>query len=440
MKDKTEKKTRSSIVRDSLDTFGTNAIGAAITLISTFLVLNRVDPSIKGLYNTVQLWGGGFASLLGLSINSAVMYFVARYKVQNTRGAIRKLTFWIGGAIVIIGSLLMVLLRNSQFFYQTPVPYLIAIVIYGVSSFILNICLAVLRGENKFRSFNIINLIQRILVFLLAVVVFLRPSAAVWVWFTNAISIAMIAVAFYSMKRWSGPMPEPAAEDNFTVQTGSMVKYSLKSHVSNVMTYINSYLGSYIVQGAYGTSNFGVYNTAYTMMQQVWILPDAVSLVIMTRIASMKEQSEKQKLTVVSCKIVTYISAVIAVALVWVANLLVPVVFPKYIGALNPLKYLIVGSIFISYAKVLNNSIAAYGRPELNIIPTAIGIVANLALSVALAPVFGMNGVAIATSLSLTLQGISSIIIFCTFTKTPFYRLFLPTGEEIAMAKGIIKK
>lgn len=440
MKEKKEKKIRSSIVRDSINTFGTNAFGSVLGLIASFMVLNRVNPEVKGLFNTVQLWGGGFSTLLGLSVNSAVIYFVSRYKIENTQSALKKITVWISAAIILIGACVLLALRGSSSFMETPAPYLFAIVIYGVSSFVLNICTAILRGENKFKSYNMIILIQRILVTALAVAVFIHPSAAVWVWATNAISVFMIILAFYSVRRWSGSRPQAAPEDDFPVQTGSMIKYSLKSHVSNVMTYLNTNFGSYIVQGSYGQGNFGVYSTSMTMMQQVWILPDAVSQVIMSRIAAMREQSDKVKLTLISSKVVTYITAFSALLLVWVADIFVPIIFPMYTGALSPLKYLIIGSIFISYAKVLNNSISAYGRPELNIIPTALGIAANLIFSVLLIPVLGMNGVAIATSASLTMQGLSSVIIFCTFTKTPFYKLIIPSKEEIAMVKGIIKR
>ncbi len=440
MKEKKDRKIRSSIVRDSLDTFGTNVFGSLLGLIASLLVLNRVQPAVKGLYNTVQLWGGGFSSLLGLSVNAAIIYFVSRYKIQNTKRAVRRLTLWISAAIVVVGALCMFLLRDSAFFAGTPVSYLVAIVIYGVSSMVLNNCIAILRGENKFRSYNMVVLIQRILVFALAMAIFLHPSAAVWVWATILISLLMILLSLYSIRRWSGPMPVPAPEDDFPVHTGSLVRYSLKAHVSNVMTYINQNFGSYIVQGSYGQSNFAVYNVAYTMMQQVWILPDAVSQVIMSRLASMKEQSDKLRLTLISCKIVTYVTMVSALLLVAVANVLVPVIFPMYRGAVEPLCYLIIGSVFISYAKVLNNSISAYGRPELNIIPTALAIVANLVFSVLLIPRMQINGVALATSITLTLQGLSSIVIFCKFTGTPFYRLLIPSKEEISMVRKIIKR
>ena len=62
MKD-TEKKPKrlhSDIVRDSINTFGTNAIGSLLSIISAFFVLGVLDPDVKGQYNQVQLVGKWF--------------------------------------------------------------------------------------------------------------------------------------------------------------------------------------------------------------------------------------------------------------------------------------------------------------------------------------------------------------------------------------------
>lgn len=430
----------SDIVRDSMNTFGTNVIRAVLGFVSAFVVLRRINPEIKGLFNQVQTWGGGLNTVLGLSVTAAVIYFVARYTVKNAKNAVLKLCAVLAAGMVVIGGAVVLVLRGSSFFSSTPSQYLAAIVVYALLSLILGVCMSVLRGENKFKSYNIVNLTQQILVTALAVAVAVRPSAALWVWATNGIVLLMIVFSLYCVVRWNGPKPVPAQEDDLPVGVGSVTAYSLKSHVSNVLTYLNSNLGNYIVQGKYALGDFGVYNTAFTMMQQVWILPDAVSQVIMSRIASMKVQKDKVKLTLISAKVVTYATVVIAFLLVLVADLFVPMLFPMYTGALAPLKYLIVGSIFISYAKVLGNSIAAYGRPELNIVPTFLGVAVNCLFSLFLIPAMGINGVALATSLSLTVQGLSNAVIFCRLSGTAFYRLLIPSREELGTLKGILKK
>jgi O-antigen/teichoic acid export membrane protein len=176
------------------------------------------------------------------------------------------------------------------------------------------------------------------------------------------------------------------------------------------------------------------------MMQQVWVLPDAVSQVILSRIAGLTEKKDKVRLTVLSSKVVAYLTTVAAIAMYWLAKLLVPIIFPMYVGALGPLPYLMIGSVFISYSKVLGNSIAGYGRPELNIISTALGIACNIVSSLILLPFMGANGIALATSISMTTQAVSCIVIFCRYSHTPFYRLIVPNREEIAMATKLFHR
>lgn len=440
MKKEKTKKIRSAVVRDSIDTFGTNLIGSVITILSTLLILKRVDPGIKGSVTKVQQWGEGFFTILGLSVTSAVIYYVAKNSIRNARGAVARLSVGITVGMILIGSAVLFFLRGSSFFASDPPQFLIAIVIYSMLSFLSNICMAVLRGENKFKWYNLVNLLLQILMAALYVVIFLRPDAALWVWGMIAVSFGMTLFAFYGVLRWNGPKPEPAPENDVPVGVGSMVGYSLKSHVSNVMNYLNKNLGSYIVMGVSATAEYGVYSLAVTMMQQVWLLPNAVSQVILSRVSGMTQMKDKVRLTLLSSKVVTYLTTVGAVVLYWAAKLLVPVVFPMYAGTLGPLAYLMIGSVFISYSNVLGNSIAGYGHPELNIIPTAVGIVFNIIFSLLLLPLMGANGIALATSISLTAQSVTCIAIFCRFSHTPFYKLIVPGKEEIATVLRVFRR
>ena len=325
------KKVRSEVVRDSINTFGTSAIGSVLSMLASFLTMRRVDPGLKAYYLMVQTWGSGFYTILGLSVAAAVTYFVARYTIDNAKRAIRKLTLLLGLGIAVIGSASLVFLRNTSLFRTTAAPFLVAIVVYGLASLLFNICITILRGENKFKWYNMINLTQQILMMLLAVFIFFHPKEMLlWSWATIGITVIMICVAFGGILRWNGPKPVPALEgDNRPVRAGEMVNYSLRSHVSNVMNYLNTYLGTYLVQGWYTTTAYGIYTFAQTMMQQVWLLPDAVSQVIMSRIPSMKEQKDKVRLTVLSAKVVFYATVVIAALLLLVARTLIPVLFPK---------------------------------------------------------------------------------------------------------------
>lgn len=441
-----QKPQRSSMVRDTLSTFGTNAFGALLGIIGSLVILNKMDPGVKGLYNQVQTWGEGFFTCLGFSLNSAIIYYVARYKIKNTKAAIKKLTVVVGAALIALSAVTLVVLTTAgknlswQPFTNTPWPYLVCIVIYAGCSFLFNILMGVLRGENKFNAYNIINLIQKIASTAFSVLALVWPTAALQVGSAIGITLALSVMAYFCARRWNGAPEEPASEDDIIVPAKPIFKYGLKAYASNMMTYINTNVGNYVIQGQYGLVQFGLYNTAFTIMRQVWILPEAVGMVITSRVAAMQNDDDKSRITQLSCKIVMYITVVCAFLIVWLANIFVPIIFPKYVDSLTPLKFLIIGSIFVSFAKVLSNSISAYGRPELNILPTALGIVVNIIATISLIPLMSYNGVAVATSLSMMVQGICSLIIFCIFTHTNPVWLIVPHKSEVTLVANVFRR
>jgi len=437
MKDNKDRKIRSPIVRDALSTFGTSAFGAVMGFISSLVITGVLDPASKGYITQLQYVGTLLVTFLSLSVSSAVVYYTSRYGLKNVRKALVKICTWIIVLIVVVGFASVFVLRTS-YFADTPFLYSTLAVIYGVFTFLSTVFTCILRGENKFSAYNIITLIQRILTTLFAFSVFFWKTPLVIILSSILIMVAVIGMCVWVLRRKTEYTV--AVEDDITVNAGAVLKYSLKSHVSNILSYVNTYAAGFIVKGFYKVAALGIYSFASTLMEQIWLLPNAVSMVIMSRIAGMKVQEDKVKLTLMSCKIVTYITFLCAFLLTWMAQIFIPIVFPKYIEAVVPLRILIIGSIFITYAKVLANSIAAYGRPELNIISTVIGVVFNIALSFVLIPSMGINGAAVSTSISLTAQGLTSIIIFCRFTKTPFYKLIIPSKEEIAVVRRIVKK
>ncbi len=435
-----KKQRKGGVLQDALSTFGTNAFGAVLALISSFCIMPVLDPGESGLITQNQMVGSALFTLLSFSVNSSMIYYVSRFKLKNVVRSIKRVTVVLTILIAAAGALVVLILRDS-YFADTALLYCVCAVAYGVFSFVSNVFLAILRGENKFRVYNMINLMQRVITTLFALTVFLWPTAAVIVSGSIFILLLSIVIAWRAIRRdVSYAETPPAPENDREVGCGELLRYSLKAHVSNVLTFTNTNVSSIILKGYNGLTDFGVFTKAYTIVQQVWILPDAVSMVIMSRIAAMTKTDDKTKLATLSCKLVTYVTLICLPILVLLAEIFIPIVFPKYVDCVEPLKILTVGSFFITYAKVLANSIAAYGKPELNIISTAVGVVFNLGLSLLLIPNLLVTGAALATTLSLTAQGLTSIIIFCVYTKTPFYRLLLPTREDLSMAAGLLKR
>ena len=426
------KKPRSEVARDSISTLSTNVIGAILAALSSLILTSCLAPEQKGLITMTQLSGTTLVTLFSLSVNSAIIFYTSRHQTRHVRRALTRISLVLTGFILIAGLFCAVFLRN--FMYKNlPAMFIGLSILYAVFSFVSSVFLSILRGENRFSSYNIIILIQRILTIIFSLAIIFWRYPVIMVLANLLIMLVMIALSIFVMVRVRYETPLPP-EDDVDIPASKMVKYSLKSHASNVMSYVNSIISTYILNGlSPDTSNAGIYSFAYTLIEQLWLLPNAVSMVIMSRIAAMKVNEDKVRLTVMSCKIVTYITMLCAVLMLIAVQFLVPIFFPKYVLSITPMKILVVGSILITYAKVLANSIAAYGRPELNVISTAVGVVVNIIMGIILIPRFGINGTAMTTSLSLTVQGAASIIIFCKYTKTPIHTLLFPTKHEISL-------
>lgn len=432
-------KKRGGVLQDALSTFGTNAFGAVLALISSFCIMPVLDPGESGLITQNQMVGSALFTLLSFSVNSSMIYYVSRCKLKNVVRSIKRVSVALTLLIAAVGAVVVLMLRDS-YFADTATLYCICAVAYGVFSFVSNVFLAILRGENKFRVYNLINLMQRVLTTAFSLTVFIWPTAAVIVSGSIFTLLLSIVLAYASIRHISYAQDTPAPENDREVSSGELLRYSMKAHVSNVLTFANTNVSSIILKANNGLTDFGVFTKAYTIVQQIWILPDAVSMVIMSRIAAMTDTKDKTKLATLSCKLVSYLTLVCLPLVVVAAEIFIPILFPKYVDCIDPLKILTVGSFFITYSKVLSNSIAAYGKPELNIISTAVGVVLNLGLSLVLIPHLLVAGAALATSISLTAQGLTAVIIFCVYTKTPFYRLIIPTRDEITLAAGILKR
>ncbi|OJU14511.1 MAG: hypothetical protein BGN88_07950 [Clostridiales bacterium 43-6] len=436
---------KNDVARDSVNTFGTNLISAVMALLTSFFLTRYLLPSEKGIIVSIQLIASAIVTLVSFSFNSAVLYYVAKYDKTRIQKTIVKLSVYILLLIFVFGVALSLMslvpgIKNTQFFKDTPFRFILLAVPYALLSFGSSILLSILRAENRFRSYNLIMLLQRMLVFSFSIAVLLIRGMAAVYFMVVAYLIVSVIVSATSVITIKNSKYNSDSEDITAVTERDMMKYSLKTYPSTLLSFGNNQASSLILKGFLGNGSLGVFSIAYTLTETIWLLPTSVSMVIMTRLAAMTDDGDRVRLTVISCKIVMYLCVLLSALMAVGAYYLIPVLFPNYTDAVLPLFIMLCGSIFICYSSVLSNSIAAYGRPELNIISTACGVGANILLGFVFIPLYGLMGAAIATAISFSLQGIVSVIIFHIFTKARISEMLLPGKREINAVKSLLTK
>jgi O-antigen/teichoic acid export membrane protein len=182
--------------------------------------------------------------------------------------------------------------------------------------------------------------------------------------------------------------------------------YGWKAHVGNILAFLNYKADVFLANLFLGPAAVGVYVIAVALAEKLWLISQAVSTVLLPRLAQLSRDDAKRKqLTPLIARWLLLITAMAALVLAWLAHTLIDVVFgSEYAAAVLPLWILLPGMVLMAVYRVLANDIAARGRPELNMLVALAVVVVNLAANLILIPWLGLAGAAAATTIAYALS------------------------------------
>jgi O-antigen/teichoic acid export membrane protein len=139
-------------------------------------------------------------------------------------------------------------------------------------------------------------------------------------------------------------------------------------------------------------------------------------------------------------KIVFAVSAVIAIVLFAAAGPLVVSVFgEEYEGSVTALRWLLPGTVVMSAARGVSIDLAARGRVDLNLYVALVVVAVNITACFVLIPRYGINGAAIATTASYTLNLIVKIALYTNITGNRWHSLVVWRRADIQLIRTKIE-
>ncbi len=120
---------------------------------------------------------------------------------------------------------------------------------------------------------------------------------------------------------------------------------------------------------------------------------------------------------------------------------LIPIVYGEaFREAKAPTIILFIGILFASIGRVSSSYFQSSGKPKVHLYITFVVFAVNVVFNACLIPVIGINGAAIASSISYAVYGIVYVIIFIKKENFTFEGLFLFNKEEINSIKEMKNK
>ena len=334
----------------------------------------------------------------------------------------------------LLGTLFIFLLKDSMFTEVSNNTLIFALIISPLT-FLNNNLTAVLKSEGEFFSVNKVQVINKIIYFLICTILFFIVDVNIVI-FAN---IIILSISIISLWKKIG-IKSIRIKFNKEYQKKN-ISYGFKSYLANMITFLNYRLDTFIIKAlSKSTMAVGQYGVSVTLAEQVWVFASAISSVMFPYITSIENDEDKSKVTSLTFKIVMVVTFMAIIVLFFASNLIRFVYGEDYYGSIIPLKILLIGVFSLSLGKILANDIASRGKPELNALSNLMGLLVNVIFNILLIPRFGIAGAAMATSISYTLTSSIFLISFIKLTGLTLKELLVFNKEERVVITIFIKE
>jgi O-antigen/teichoic acid export membrane protein len=225
---------------------------------------------------------------------------------------------------------------------------------------------------------------------------------------------------------------------------GMLARWGVQGEAGNALQLLNYRLDQYIVRDFVSLTAVGVYAVGTSMTEAVFVLANAVALVLMPRLTS-ADPDEAATLAPVASRNTMLIATGGALVLAAMAPVLIPAVFGEdFRDSVEPLWLLLPGTVALAGSKVLTSYIFSQGRPLVNTGITVVSLVVTLIADFALIPRFGVNGAATASSLAYVAHFAAALFAYNRISGRPALAAVLPRPADASLymdaARGFLSR
>jgi O-antigen/teichoic acid export membrane protein len=419
------------LVRNTLWSFGAQVV----RLVTALLLIAMLDPAARGLQSLLILLPSLIAVLSLLGVGSATPVVLYRgADEQRLLGTLVSL-----GCVVIacVGLVLVPLLPFIARYLSDPQQYVVGVreVVIGLLFFpptlMGDYLRAFLAARRDLRRVALSQAAQAVSQLVLALVLVVGlgagPLGAVWATVASGwigcVAAARAAQNYGSLRpRWSWAILSP------------MWSLGLRAHAGNIVQTFNYRLDALLVQGFIGQAAVGLYQTAVTLAEMVWYLPNAVSVALVPEVAATGKGDVTPR-AVRHTLALTVLGALALVAVAWPALWFVR---PAYSGALVPMCVLLVGVVALSVHKVVSGDLLGQGLPQYPTYTSAVALVVTLVGDVVLIPRWGILGAAVASTLAYTIQTVLLLWLYRRVRTWNWRELLVPQRGDAILYRRLI--
>jgi O-antigen/teichoic acid export membrane protein len=441
------------VIKDSIYTLLARSFIIVGKLVYSIFINRTLGPTLKGVFELIQLAPDTLARFGNFGFDQANTYFSGRKPgtIPQLVGNAWFMTLVFSIPAIALGVGYMLLPANRKIFDYAPQWVgLLALVVIPIS--VLDMLLeGILYGENRIwvRNVHAVLRIVSALVYMGIFVVGLQWAVQGAVYGYILISLTLFTFVIFVLRRfhkpagagWSGALAK---------ESWMFGRFTWGANFASYLFYnVDRWLINALAAGSPDEvlAQVGLYGTAVNVIVNIWIIPDAIQTALLPKITQ-KGESERKKLVPPSLRAVTFLVLLAMILLALIARPALDFLYNRpdrpwdFTEAFIPLMLLMPGIFTLSLAKVFTADFFSRGKPQYAMWVSITSLVLNVGINFILIPsswyigtlpISGMNGAAIASSISYTFSFLMFLYFYIRESGERSRDIFIPKKSDFEM-------
>lgn len=212
-------------------------------------------------------------------------------------------------------------------------------------------------------------------------------------------------------------------------------KYGFIPMLTVVFMEINYKIDVIMLKGRVSNADIGVYSLGVQLAERLWLIPDALKDILLSKLTKGKDAEEVAKITRISLFVMIICIGLIVV----LGKIFIRILFgAEYDNAYGIMLIMLVSVIAMVFYKMIFAYNVVHGKRVINLVILGIAAILNIAINAFLIPQMGTIGAAVASLISYSACGVVFLLYFilCTDIKLP--KMLFVTKSDIKQLASII--
>jgi len=424
------------VIKHSILTFSSTIISVILGLVAGIIIARTLGPEGKGLWTILYLIPTMSLLLSSLGLEVAIVYFSGKKEFENETLISNALML----AIILSGICIIFLLAlyytlGRKIFGGTTIQLLHFIGVTVSIPILISrrIFVSLLQGHSKIKEFNIVLVAEK-LVFLIVIIFFLIINYitidTILVSFISSIMLSLIFSLYYTHKL-------SRIKISFNQQCmRKLLTFGIKGYWGNIFQFLNYRFDMFLVNFFLGPGSVGIYSVAVNLTEMIWYPSSAIATVLLPK-ASRSKYAESGSLVQKTAKWTFWVTFFLAIVLLISSKFLINILYGKaFLPTVDVVWFLLPGIILFSLTRITATYFIGAGKPIINAAISLLSLIANVILNLIFIPRFGINGAALATTISYTISTILTISIFVKMSGLPFFQMIVVKSKDFSQLKA----